>query len=75
MLALMTPGILLSLGTSFFWRFWRETSLWQTALGTNVVWGLPFAFLIMVAVWNRYDSTVEEASRDLGRAVSAPSAR
>lgn len=67
MLALMTPGILLSLGTSFFWRFMEtQTSLWQTALGTNVVWGLPFAFLIMVAVWNRYDSTVEEASRDLG---------
>jgi putative spermidine/putrescine transport system permease protein len=63
----MTPGILLSLGTSFFWRFMdQQTSLWQTALGTNVVWGLPFAFLIMVAVWNRYDSTVEEASRDLG---------
>jgi putative spermidine/putrescine transport system permease protein len=67
MLALMTPGILLSLGTSFLWRFMDQpTSLWQTALGTNVVWGLPFAFLIMVAVWNRYDSTVEEASRDLG---------
>ena len=67
MLALMTPGILLSLGTSFFWRFMdQQTSLWQTALGTNVVWGLPFAFLIMVAVWNRYDNAVEEASRDLG---------
>jgi putative spermidine/putrescine transport system permease protein len=67
MLALMTPGILLSLGTSFFWRFMdQQTSLWETALGTNVVWGLPFAFLIMVAVWNRYDNTVEEASRDLG---------
>ena len=67
MLALMTPGILLSLGTSFFWRFMdQRTSLWQTALGTNVVWGLPFAFLIMVAVWNRYDNAVEEASRDLG---------
>jgi putative spermidine/putrescine transport system permease protein len=67
MLALMTPGILLSLGTSFFWTFMEtQTSLWQTALGTNVIWGLPFGFLIMVAVWNRYDSTVEEASRDLG---------
>jgi putative spermidine/putrescine transport system permease protein len=67
MLALMTPGILLSLGTAFFWRFMDlRTSLWQTALGTNVVWGLPFAFLIMVAVWNRYDNAVEEASRDLG---------
>lgn len=67
MLALMTPGILLSLGTAFFWRFMDErTGLWNTALGTNVVWGLPFGFLIMVAVWNRYDDTVEEASRDLG---------
>jgi putative spermidine/putrescine transport system permease protein len=67
MLALMTPGILLSLGTAFFWRFMGErTGLWETALGTNVVWGLPFGFLIMVAVWNRYDDTVEEASRDLG---------
>jgi putative spermidine/putrescine transport system permease protein len=67
MLALMTPGILLSLGTSFFWTYiGRQTSLWETALGTNVVWGLPFGFLIMVAVWNRYDNTVEEASRDLG---------
>jgi putative spermidine/putrescine transport system permease protein len=67
MLALMTPGILLSLGTSFFWTFMEtQTSLWQTALGTNVVWGLPFGFLIMVAVWNRYDNVVEEASRDLG---------
>ena len=67
MLALMTPGILLSLGTAFFWRFMdQRTSLWETALGTNVVWGLPFGFLIMVAVWNRYDDTVEEASRDLG---------
>jgi putative spermidine/putrescine transport system permease protein len=67
MLALMTPGILLSLGTAFFWRYMGEqTSLWETALGTNVVWGLPFGFLIMVAVWNRYDDAVEEASRDLG---------
>lgn len=67
MLALMTPGLLLSLGTAFFWQFMGErTSLWQTALGTNVVWGLPFGFLIMVAVWNRYNNAVEEASRDLG---------
>lgn len=67
MLALMTPGLLLSLGTAFFWEFMNQsTSLWQTALGTNVVWGLPFGFLIMVAVWNRYDNAVEEASRDLG---------
>jgi putative spermidine/putrescine transport system permease protein len=67
MLALMTPGILLSLGTSLFWQLMDiRTGLWSTALGTNVVWGLPFGFLVMVAVWNRYSDSIEEASRDLG---------
>jgi putative spermidine/putrescine transport system permease protein len=67
MLALMTPGFLLSLGTALFWQYLgRVPGLWQTALGTNVVWGIPFGFLVMVAVWNRYDVRVEEAARDLG---------
>jgi putative spermidine/putrescine transport system permease protein len=67
MLALMTPGFLLSLGTALFWQYLGQVpGLWQTALGTNVVWGVPFGFLVMVAVWNRYDSGVEEAARDLG---------
>ena len=34
--------------------------------GANVIWGIPFGFLVMVAVWNRYDARVEEAARDLG---------
>ncbi len=66
-LALMTPGFLLSLGTALFWQFLdTQPDLWRTVLGTNVVWGLPFGFLVMLAVWNRYDRRVEEASRDLG---------
>lgn len=67
MLALMTPGFLLSLGTQLFWRFLDQpTSLWKTALGTNAIWGIPFGFLVMLAVWNRYDEHVEEVARDLG---------
>ncbi len=67
MLALMTPGFLLGLGTQLLWRFMdTPTSLWKTALGTNVIWGIPFGFLVMLAVWNRYDHHIEEASRDLG---------
>jgi len=67
MLALMTPGYLLALGTQLFWSYFDfETSLWKTALGTNVIWGIPFGFLVMLAVWNRYDESVEEAARDLG---------
>jgi putative spermidine/putrescine transport system permease protein len=31
-----------------------------------VVWGIPFGFLVMLAVWNRYDEGIEEAARDLG---------
>jgi putative spermidine/putrescine transport system permease protein len=67
MLALMTPGYLLALGGQLFWNYmdW-DTSLWKTALGTNVIWGIPFGFLVMLAVWNRYNPAVEEAARDLG---------
>jgi len=67
MLALMTPGFLLGLGTQIFWKTLdRDTSLWQTALGANTVWGIPFGFLVMVAIWNRYDDHIDEAARDLG---------
>jgi putative spermidine/putrescine transport system permease protein len=31
-----------------------------------VIWGIPFSFLVMLAVWNRYDRHIEEAARDLG---------
>ena len=67
MLALMTPGFLVALGTQLFWKSisW-PTSIWPTALGTNTIWGIPFGFLVMLAVWNRYDDHIEEASRDLG---------
>jgi putative spermidine/putrescine transport system permease protein len=44
----------------------QETSLWHTALGTNTVWGIPFGFLVMMAIWNRYDDHIDEAARDLG---------
>jgi putative spermidine/putrescine transport system permease protein len=67
LLALMTPGFLLGLGNQLFWRFLgAQTSIWHTALGANVIWGIPFGFLLMLAVWNRYDEHIEEAARDLG---------
>jgi putative spermidine/putrescine transport system permease protein len=67
MLALMTPGFLLAVGTQLFWAYLDVSpSIWRTALGANVIWGIPFGFLVMVAVWNRYDQRVEEAARDLG---------
>jgi putative spermidine/putrescine transport system permease protein len=67
MLALMTPGFLLAVGTQLFWSYMGlKASIWHTALAGNVVWGIPFGFLVMLAVWNRYDPRVEEAARDLG---------
>jgi putative spermidine/putrescine transport system permease protein len=30
------------------------------------VWGIPFGFLVMIAIWNRYDDHIDEAARDLG---------
>lgn len=67
MLALMTPGFLLAVGTQLFWSYLGlKASIWHTALGANVIWGIPFGFLVMLAVWNRYDPRVEEAARDLG---------
>jgi putative spermidine/putrescine transport system permease protein len=67
MLALMTPGFLLAVGTQLLWAYLGlDTSIWHTALAGNVVWGIPFGFLVMLAVWNRYDPRVEEAARDLG---------
>lgn len=71
LLALMTPGYLLGLGTQLFWAYMDETSsLWRTALGANTIWGIPFGFLVMLSVWNRYDPRVEEAARDLGASAA-----
>jgi putative spermidine/putrescine transport system permease protein len=71
MLALMTPGFLLGLGTQLLWKaMGLQTSLWWSALGANSVWGIPFGFLVMLAVWNRYDEHIEEAARDLGANVA-----
>ena len=67
MLALMTPAFLVGLGNQLLWKFMGQTpNLWHTALGANVIWGIPFSFLVMLAVWNRYDRHIEEAARDLG---------
>jgi putative spermidine/putrescine transport system permease protein len=67
MLALMTPAFLVGLGNQLLWSAMHQLpSLWKTALGANVIWGIPFSFLVMLAVWNRYDRHVEEAARDLG---------
>ena len=67
LLSLMTPGILLSLGMSLWWKLLGlNVALYPTGLGVQVAWAMPFGFLVMLAIFNRYDIAVEEAARDLG---------
>jgi putative spermidine/putrescine transport system permease protein len=67
LLALMTPGLLLSLGMSMWWKLLGlNANLYPTGLGVQVAWALPFGFLVMLSIFNRYDIAVEEAARDLG---------
>ena len=63
----MVPGILLSLGlATLLKQFGIPPAWWSTALGVHVVWTLPFGFLVMMAVFNRFDGSLEEAARDMG---------
>jgi len=67
LLSLMTPGILLSLGMELWWKLLGiNLALYPAGLGVQVVWALPFGFLVMLSIFNRYDIAVEEAARDLG---------
>ena len=47
-------------------QYTTTMGLWTSALGAHLTWTLPFGLLIMFAVFNRFDSSVEEAAADLG---------
>ena len=67
MAGLMVPGILLSLGMATLLQFLGVSpNWWSSALAVHVVWTLPFGFLVMMAVFNRFDERLEEAARDMG---------
>ena len=67
MAGLMVPGILLSLGLATLLRQIGMPAAWgASGLGVHVVWTLPFGFLVMMAVFNRFDTSLEEAARDMG---------
>ena len=66
-LGMMVPGVLVGLGTALLAnavgidRHW-----WSTAFVLHVVYTFPFAFLVMLAIFNRFDASVEEAAWSLG---------
>jgi putative spermidine/putrescine transport system permease protein len=67
MSGLMVPGTLLSLGLATLLRqVGIPPNWWSSGLAVHVVWTLPFGFLVMMAVFNRFDARLEEAARDMG---------
>jgi putative spermidine/putrescine transport system permease protein len=66
-LGMMVPGILLGLGMALLANvLGMERTWWGTAFVLHVVYTYPFAFLVMLAIFNRFDRSVEEASLSLG---------
>ena len=65
--SLIVPSILISLGIGLMFNVAGLQPSWYTsALGAHLTWTLPFGVLIMLAVFNRFDPSYEEAARDLG---------
>ncbi len=65
--SLIVPSILISLGIGIVFSLLKLPNQWYTsALAGHLTWTLPFAFLTMVGVFNRFNPSYEEAARDLG---------
>ena len=66
-LGMMVPGVLVGLGMALVANFLGvDRHWWGTAFALHVVYTFPFAFLVMLAIFNRFDKSVEEASWSLG---------
>lgn len=66
-LGMMVPGVLVGLGMALVANFFGiDRTWWSTAFVLHVVYTFPFAFLVMLAIFNRFDSSVEEAAWSLG---------
>ena len=65
--SLIVPSVLISLGIGLMFQIAGLQPTWYgSALGAHLTWTLPFGVLIMLAVFNRFDRSFEEAARDLG---------
>jgi len=66
-LGMMVPGVLVGLGMALVANtLGIDRHWWGTAFVLHVVYTFPFAFLVMLAIFNRFDPSVEEASLSLG---------
>jgi len=67
LLGIMAPGLLVGFGTAIVARLIGVQLSWSTTTFlAHVTWTLPFGFLTMLAVFNRFDRKVEEAALTLG---------
>jgi len=65
--SLVMPSVVVSLGIgSMFEMLGIEGTWYSSALGAHLTWTLPFGLLIMLAVFNRFNPSYEEAADDLG---------
>ena len=67
-LGMIVPGLLTGLGVALVAKniLNVDRHWWSTAFVQHVVYTFPFAFLVMLAILNRFDPSVEEASMSLG---------
>lgn len=66
-MGMMVPGVLVGLGMALLANtLGIDRSWWGTAFVLHVVYTYPFAFLVLLAIFNRFDRSVEEASMSLG---------
>lgn len=65
--SLIVPSILISLGIGLLFEISGLDIQWySSALGGHLTWTIPFAFLTIIGVFNRFNPSFEEAARDLG---------
>lgn len=65
--SLIVPSILISLGIGILFSLLNLPVQWfSSALAGHLTWTLPFAFLIMLGIFGRFNPSYEEAARDLG---------
>ncbi|MFT3688543.1 ABC transporter permease [Paenirhodobacter sp.] len=66
-MGMMVPGVLVGLGMALLSNtIGMDRAWWGTAFVLHVVYTYPFAFLVMLAIFNRFDRSIEEASMSLG---------